>query len=47
MLKSDLTACIRDFDISVKCENGKIENEDNQSQVGTRRYMSPEVCATS
>jgi len=43
LLKSDLTACISDFGFAVKCENGRMANEDNQSQVGTRRYMSPEV----
>jgi serine/threonine protein kinase len=43
LLKSDLTACIGDFGFAVKCENGRMANEDNQSQVGTRRYMSPEV----
>jgi len=29
--------------LALKCENGRIGNEENQSQVGTRRYMSPEV----
>ena len=39
LLKSDLTACICDFGVSVKCENGHVTNEENQLQVGTRRYM--------
>lgn len=43
MLKSDLSACIGDFGFAVKCANGRIENEEKQTQVGTRRYMSPEV----
>jgi serine/threonine protein kinase len=43
LLKSDLTACIGDFGFAVKCENGRMANEEKQSQVGTRRYMSPEV----
>ncbi|KAI6241638.1 Serine/threonine-protein kinase receptor [Aphelenchoides fujianensis] len=43
LLKADLTACISDFSYAVKCENGRMANEENQAQVGTRRYMSPEV----
>ncbi|KAI6214814.1 TKL/STKR/TYPE2 protein kinase [Aphelenchoides besseyi] len=43
LLKSDLSACISDFGYAVKCENGRMANEENQAQVGTRRYMSPEI----
>ncbi|CAD5220385.1 unnamed protein product [Bursaphelenchus xylophilus] len=43
LLKADLTAVIGDFSLSIKCENGRMSTDENQSQVGTRRYMSPEV----
>jgi hypothetical protein len=38
LIKSDLTACISDFGFAVKCENGRMANEDNQSQVGTSQF---------
>ncbi|VDM38765.1 unnamed protein product [Toxocara canis] len=43
LLKSDLTAVIADFGLALKCENGQMPAEDHHGQVGTRRYMSPEV----
>ncbi|CAD5214522.1 unnamed protein product [Bursaphelenchus okinawaensis] len=43
LVDSDHTALIGDFSLSIKCENGRMGTEENQSQVGTRRYMSPEV----
>lgn len=42
LLKRDLTACIADFGLAVKCEHG-CTPKDSHNQVGTRRYMSPEV----
>ncbi|VDK46245.1 unnamed protein product [Anisakis simplex] len=43
LLKNDLTAVIADFGLALKCENGQMPAEDHHGQVGTRRYMSPEV----
>lgn len=55
LLKQDLTACIADFGLALKFEPGKGFNETHPqlssfdpnpfscSQVGTRRYMAPEV----
>ncbi|XP_067229259.1 activin receptor type-2A isoform X2 [Chanodichthys erythropterus] len=42
LLKSDLTACIADFGLALKFEAGK-STGDTHGQVGTRRYMAPEV----
>ncbi|GFO30096.1 serine/threonine-protein kinase receptor [Plakobranchus ocellatus] len=42
LLKQDLTACIADFGLALKFEPGKCSNE-THPQVGTRRYMAPEV----
>lgn len=42
MLKDDMTACIGDFGWALKCEHGQT-SEDTHGQVGTRRYMAPEV----
>ncbi|KAJ8003671.1 hypothetical protein DPEC_G00150750 [Dallia pectoralis] len=42
LLKSDLTACIADFGLALKFEAGKLSG-DIHGQVGTRRYMAPEV----
>ncbi|CAG5118529.1 unnamed protein product [Candidula unifasciata] len=42
LLKQDLTACIADFGLALKFEPGKVFNE-THPQVGTRRYMAPEV----
>uniref|UniRef100_A0A915BZU0 Serine/threonine-protein kinase receptor n=2 Tax=Parascaris univalens TaxID=6257 RepID=A0A915BZU0_PARUN len=43
LLKTDLTSVIADFGLALKCENGQMPAEDHHGQVGTRRYMSPEV----
>lgn len=42
LLKKDLTACISDFGLAIKCGYGRIAKE-THGQVGTRRYMAPEV----
>lgn len=42
LLKKDLTACIGDFGLALKCEHGRTP-KDTHGQVGTRRYMAPEV----
>ncbi|XP_066257083.1 activin receptor type-2A [Euwallacea similis] len=42
LLKSDLTACIADFGLAITFESGK-SCGDTHGQVGTRRYMAPEV----
>lgn len=42
LLKSDLTACVADFGLALKFEPGKSPG-DTHGQVGTRRYMAPEV----
>lgn len=42
LLKSDLTACIADFGLAIVFEAGKACG-DAHGQVGTRRYMAPEV----
>ncbi|XP_056445494.1 activin receptor type-2A-like isoform X1 [Gadus chalcogrammus] len=42
LLKKDLTACIADFGLALKFEAGKSAG-DTHGQVGTRRYMAPEV----
>uniref|UniRef100_I3JEN4 Serine/threonine-protein kinase receptor n=1 Tax=Oreochromis niloticus TaxID=8128 RepID=I3JEN4_ORENI len=42
LLKSDLTACIADFGLALRFEAGKSPG-DAHGQVGTRRYMAPEV----
>ncbi|VDN03976.1 unnamed protein product [Thelazia callipaeda] len=43
LLKHDLTSVIADFGLALKCENGQMTLDDNHGQVGTRRYMSPEI----
>ncbi|VDN20384.1 unnamed protein product [Gongylonema pulchrum] len=43
LLKPDLTSVIADFGLALKCENGQMPSEKSHGQVGTRRYMSPEV----
>ncbi|CAD5115076.1 unnamed protein product [Dimorphilus gyrociliatus] len=40
LLRSDLTPCIADFGLALRLNNASFENA---IQVGTRRYMSPEV----
>jgi serine/threonine protein kinase len=42
LIKEDLSTCITDFGLALKCENGRM-SEESHGQVGTRRYMSPEV----
>ncbi|XP_071001081.1 activin receptor type-2A-like isoform X1 [Oncorhynchus clarkii lewisi] len=42
LLKSNLTACIADFGLAQRFEAGKSAG-DTHGQVGTRRYMAPEV----
>ncbi|TRZ01019.1 hypothetical protein DNTS_016666 [Danionella cerebrum] len=42
LLKSDLTVCIADFGLALKFEAGRSAG-DTHGQVGTRRYMAPEV----
>uniref|UniRef100_A0A915CQH7 Serine/threonine-protein kinase receptor n=1 Tax=Ditylenchus dipsaci TaxID=166011 RepID=A0A915CQH7_9BILA len=43
LIKDDLTACIADFGLAFKCENKRMSADENHGQVGTRRYMSPEL----
>lgn len=42
LLKKDLSACVSDFGLALKCENGRAPFQ-THSQVGTPRYMAPEV----
>ncbi|XP_069389766.1 activin receptor type-2A isoform X1 [Paralichthys olivaceus] len=42
LLKSDLSACIADFGLALRFEAGKSPGN-THGQVGTRRYMAPEV----
>ncbi|XP_042201988.1 activin receptor type-2B-like [Callorhinchus milii] len=42
LVKTDLSACIGDFGLAVRFEPGKPPG-DTHGQVGTRRYMAPEV----
>ena len=42
LIKNDLTACIADFGLALRFEPGKSPG-DTHGQVGTRRYMAPEV----
>ncbi|CAG10278.1 unnamed protein product [Tetraodon nigroviridis] len=42
LLKNNLTACIADFGLALQFEAGKSAG-DTHGQVGTRRYMAPEV----
>lgn len=43
LLKNDLTGVVADFGLALICENGKSPAEGTRGQVGTKRYMSPEV----
>lgn len=43
LVKNDLSACIADFGLALKYENKRITADENHGQVGTRRYMSPEL----
>ncbi|XP_026152047.1 activin receptor type-2A [Mastacembelus armatus] len=42
LLKTNLTACIADFGLALRFEAGRSPG-DTHGQVGTRRYMAPEV----
>uniref|UniRef100_A0A8C5CYA0 Serine/threonine-protein kinase receptor n=1 Tax=Gadus morhua TaxID=8049 RepID=A0A8C5CYA0_GADMO len=42
LLKSNLSACVADFGLALRFESGKSVS-DTHGQVGTRRYMAPEV----
>jgi len=42
LVKSDMTACIADFGLAIKFVPGQNTGE-SHGQVGTRRYMAPEV----
>nr|XP_023015865.1 activin receptor type-2A isoform X1 [Leptinotarsa decemlineata]XP_023015866.1 activin receptor type-2A isoform X1 [Leptinotarsa decemlineata] len=42
LLKNDMTACIADFGLAIVFETGK-SCGDTHGQVGTRRYMAPEI----
>jgi serine/threonine protein kinase len=42
LVKSDLSACLADFGLALKFEPGSSPG-DTHGQVGTRRYMAPEV----
>ncbi|KAG5888362.1 hypothetical protein JTB14_020762 [Gonioctena quinquepunctata] len=42
LLKNDMTACIADFGLAIVFESGK-SCGDTHGQVGTRRYMAPEI----
>jgi len=42
LVKNDLTACIADFGLAIKFVPGESTGE-SHGQVGTRRYMAPEV----
>lgn len=44
LIRSDMTACIADFGLAIKIGEGVLRKKnDLLGQVGTRRYMSPEV----
>jgi len=42
LIKSDMTACIGDFGLALQFRPGEVVG-DTHGQVGTRRYMAPEV----
>ena len=43
LVKSNGTCCIADFGLALALKGGKLNSSDIKSQVGTRRYMSPEL----
>ncbi|KAH7684749.1 serine-threonine protein kinase [Aphelenchoides avenae] len=47
IVKRPGVCCIADFGLAVRMENGIIVPEKVNIQVGTKRYMSPEVLAKS
>uniref|UniRef100_A0AC35GE62 Serine/threonine-protein kinase receptor n=1 Tax=Panagrolaimus sp. PS1159 TaxID=55785 RepID=A0AC35GE62_9BILA len=43
LIKDNLTSCISDFGLAMKYDGNSISVDELHGQVGTRRYMSPEV----
>ena len=43
IVKSNGTCCIADFGLALALKDGKLNTCDIKSQVGNRRYMSPEL----
>jgi activin receptor type-2B len=43
LVKTNGTCCIADFGLALALRSGKLNSSDIKSQVGTRRYMSPEL----
>uniref|UniRef100_A0A914Z0P7 Serine/threonine-protein kinase receptor n=1 Tax=Panagrolaimus superbus TaxID=310955 RepID=A0A914Z0P7_9BILA len=43
LLKDNLTSCISDFGLAMKYDGNSLSVDELHGQVGTRRYMSPEV----
>jgi len=43
LVKTNGTCCIADFGLAIVLKNGKLNDLDINSQVGTRRYMPPEL----
>ncbi|KAF8563977.1 hypothetical protein P879_04211, partial [Paragonimus westermani] len=43
LLKADMTACIADFGLAIRLEPGHFPSITHHPQLGTRRYMAPEV----
>lgn len=43
LIKTNGTCCIADFGLANILKNGKLDDADIRSQVGTRRYMAPEL----
>uniref|UniRef100_A0A0N4Z218 Serine/threonine-protein kinase receptor n=1 Tax=Parastrongyloides trichosuri TaxID=131310 RepID=A0A0N4Z218_PARTI len=43
LVKSDLSCCIGDFGLSTTCLNGRMPSDEVLQQVGTKRYMAPEI----
>jgi len=43
LVKNDLAACIADFGLGLKCDDRRISESESHGQIGTRRYMAPEL----
>uniref|UniRef100_A0A0N5BJH3 Serine/threonine-protein kinase receptor n=1 Tax=Strongyloides papillosus TaxID=174720 RepID=A0A0N5BJH3_STREA len=43
LVKNDLSCCISDFGLSTTCLNGRMPSDEVLQQVGTKRYMAPEI----
>ncbi|CEF65875.1 Punt [Strongyloides ratti] len=43
LVKDDLSCCISDFGLSTTCLNGRMPSDEVLQQVGTKRYMAPEI----